>query len=153
MKFSPDGKTVASASADKIVKIWDIATGKPIQTLEGHQGEVHSVVFSPDGKTIASASWDNTVKLWNWDFKDLVEKGCERFRHHLANHPEKLEELKACQNQKTLTAAASTLVQQGEELAKDGNFEGAVEKFRKAKKWNPKLDINPEAKAKSINNI
>ena len=55
-----------------------------------------------------------------------------------------------CQNQKILTAAASTLVEQGEESAKDGHLEQAAKKFRKAKKWNPKLDFNPESKAKAI---
>ena len=106
--------------------------------------------FSPDGKTIASTSYDNTVKLWNWDFEGLVKKGCERFKLHLANHPDKLEEVELCQNRELLIAAASTLVAEGEELANDGNFEEAVEKFRKANQWNPQLKINPEAKAKAI---
>ncbi|MBN3943729.1 caspase family protein, partial [Nostoc sp. NMS9] len=63
--FSPDGKTIASASADKTVKLWNAATGKEIITLKGHSNSVNSVAFSPDGKTIASASADKTVKLWN----------------------------------------------------------------------------------------
>ncbi|MDZ8089159.1 MAG: caspase family protein, partial [Nostoc sp. DedQUE12b] len=63
--FSPDGKTIASASADNTVKLWNAATGKEIITLNGHSDTVFSVAFSPDGKTIASASTDNTVKLWN----------------------------------------------------------------------------------------
>ncbi|MFN6477017.1 eIF2A-related protein [Nostoc sp. DedQUE07] len=63
--FSPDGKTIASASADKSVKLWDAATGKQITTLKGHRKAVYSVLFSPDGKTIASASVDKSVKLWN----------------------------------------------------------------------------------------
>ncbi|MEH2060902.1 MAG: hypothetical protein V7K50_01315, partial [Nostoc sp.] len=58
-------KTIASASADNTVKLWNAATGKEITTLKGHSNWVYSVAFSPDGKTIASASADYTVKLWN----------------------------------------------------------------------------------------
>jgi WD40 repeat protein len=63
--FSPDGKVVASASADKTVRLWDAVTGAALQTLEGHSGSVSSVAFSPDGKVVASASTDKTVRLWD----------------------------------------------------------------------------------------
>jgi len=52
--FSPDGKTLASASWDETIKLWDVATGKEQATLKGHTDAVWSVAFSPDGQTLAS---------------------------------------------------------------------------------------------------
>ena len=63
--FSPDGKTLASASQDSTVKLWDVATGHPSHTLTDHTDAVYEVAFSPDGKTLASASRDGTVQLWD----------------------------------------------------------------------------------------
>ena len=65
VSFSPDGKTLASGSGDKTIKLWDITTGKEIRTLQGHSSSVASVSFSPDGKTLASGSYNNIIKLWD----------------------------------------------------------------------------------------
>jgi WD40 repeat protein/serine/threonine protein kinase/tetratricopeptide (TPR) repeat protein len=63
--FSPDGKTLAMASYSGSVQLWDVSTGKLLDTLKGHSSAVRAVVFSPDGRTLASASSDQTVRLWN----------------------------------------------------------------------------------------
>lgn len=64
LAFSPDGRTVASSSADKTVKLWDTGSGALVQTLEGHTDFVYSVAYS-ESNTIASGSTDKTVRLWD----------------------------------------------------------------------------------------
>ncbi|KAK5710084.1 hypothetical protein LTR17_019197 [Elasticomyces elasticus] len=63
--FSADSSRLASASWDKMIKIWDASSGQCLRTLEGHSDGVSSVVFSADLSGLVSASWDKTVKIWD----------------------------------------------------------------------------------------
>ena len=64
LAVSPDQKLVASASADKLVKVWDLKTQKLTRTLEGHTGYALTAAFSPDSDRIATGGDDEVIKVW-----------------------------------------------------------------------------------------
>ncbi len=66
VKFTPDGKLLATAGGDKNIKLWRL-NDTSYKPLEGHKLPVKDISFTPDGKVLASASQDATVKLWNID--------------------------------------------------------------------------------------
>ena len=91
--FSRDGKTIATGSFgennnpevassnhtgiryeiykmrdsnfDTPLQVWDVSTGKHIDTLSGHTNRIVSIAYSPNGSIIATGSDDNTVRLWD----------------------------------------------------------------------------------------
>lgn len=88
--FSPDGKTLASGSADNTIILWDTATGQYKQTLTGHKRAVYSIAFSPDGRTLASGSWDKTIILWDtttWKYIHILT-GHEKVVYSVAFSPD-----------------------------------------------------------------
>jgi WD40 repeat protein len=65
MAFSPNGKTLATASYDTTIKLWNTDAGKELRTLKEHSDSVYGVSFSKDGTLLASAAADRAVKIWN----------------------------------------------------------------------------------------
>jgi WD40 repeat protein len=65
--LSPDGKSLASASAGRhgTVTMWTTESGRAGPTLSGHEGAVNGVAFAKDGQRLASAGQDGTIKIWN----------------------------------------------------------------------------------------
>jgi WD40 repeat protein len=61
--FAPDGKSLATAGSDRMVRIWDLESGKERQRFEGHRASITAVRFL-DEKRLVSGSLDGTVKFW-----------------------------------------------------------------------------------------
>jgi WD40 repeat protein len=101
--FSPNGKILASGSADQTVKLWDTVMGQELRTLSGHGQTVSAVAFSPDGTTLASGSQDNTIKLWD------VPTGKQRITLALGTG-NSVEAVAFSPDGKTLASAASTTI-------------------------------------------
>ncbi|MBN9123044.1 MAG: PQQ-binding-like beta-propeller repeat protein [Planctomycetes bacterium] len=64
--FAPDGRFVAAAGADGVVRVWDVQLKTEVRGLRGHTDWVTSVCFSPDGRFVASvaAEKDNALRVF-----------------------------------------------------------------------------------------
>jgi WD40 repeat protein len=66
--FWPDGKTLASSSADQTILLWDLtdpAKVLPIRALHGHKNEVWSLALTPDNRCLLSGSRDGELLVWD----------------------------------------------------------------------------------------
>lgn len=65
LSLSRDGKTLVTAGTDGVVRVWDIASGQVMRTLNGHTNAIYKAELSPDEKLIASSSRDLTARIWD----------------------------------------------------------------------------------------
>jgi len=62
--LASDGQTLATASMDHSIRLWDLRTRKLITTLQGHLNEIWALEFLPDGETLVSGAKDGSINLW-----------------------------------------------------------------------------------------
>ncbi|MEU6535574.1 hypothetical protein [Streptomyces sp. NPDC047000] len=104
--FSPDGRTLASGSADTTVRLWNVTdprhTVRAGAPLRGHLGPVNALAYSPDGATLASGSDDGTVRLWN-----AAEPGAPKRLATLTGHTEAVVSLTFSGDGRTLASGGN----------------------------------------------
>jgi WD40 repeat protein len=103
LAFTPDGRQLVSASDDKTIRVWDIATGKTLRTIRGEAapgdpGKIYAMALSPDGKWLAAGGWTHwnckgrcgEIRLYDFASGKLVAllKGHENVVYGLAFSPD-----------------------------------------------------------------
>jgi WD40 repeat protein len=64
LAISPDGNVLASCGNDRLVKLWSVAEGRLLRTLEGHESHVYNVAFHPTAPLVVSGDLKGVVKVW-----------------------------------------------------------------------------------------
>jgi RNA polymerase sigma factor (sigma-70 family) len=81
LAFSPDGRTLATAGADCAVRLWNVATGKPLLPIAGPTHSTSALAFSADARTLVTGTDDGVVRVWD------ARTGAERAAHRLRPRP------------------------------------------------------------------
>ena len=72
VSFSPDGQYALSGASNNTIKLWEVVTGREIQTFHGLTEQPISVALSPNGDRLVSETSDGIVRLWDVDSGESI---------------------------------------------------------------------------------
>ena len=98
IRFSPDGRTLASFTKGDVLKLWTVDEGRGIRTLTVSGSRVLDMAFSPNGEILASADNSNAIEFWDATKGALLTT--------LAGHAEPVVRLAFSPDGRTLASAS-----------------------------------------------
>jgi len=160
VRFSPNGKQLASSSHDYSVRLWNVEDPDALPiVLSGHEGKVWSLAYSLDGKRLVTGSSDRTIRIWDLTHpliasttQEIADKVCQKVWRNLSL--EEWQEFvgvalpyeRTCPN----LPIHPSLFEAAEKLAKENDMEGAVTLLERAVELAPELDLDPEQEARKL---
>ena len=83
--FAPDGLTLAGAGVDRLVRIWDIETGRLLRSLRGHTHDIRSVLYTPERTGVGHGHEARTIRLWNPKTGEPLKLLFTRYDHNITS--------------------------------------------------------------------
>jgi WD40 repeat protein len=83
--LAPDNQTLVSGGVDRLIRVWDVETGRMLRSLKGHTHDIRALLFTPDGQTLASGSEDRTIRLWNPKTGEPTKLLFTRYDHNVCS--------------------------------------------------------------------
>jgi WD40 repeat protein len=111
LDFSPDGRWLAGAGGDRVVRVWSVVDAREQKRICGHSDHIMAVRFTPDSQRLASSSMDGTALLWSLDARDRASACASKPLLSFVGHFNTVFDLRFSPDGQTLaTASADTTV-------------------------------------------